>query len=61
MTVENKHPEFGAYRHLQPEIVRTMRCRLVRAATRLGGHMKISLLNPHVSEVHRMPTQHQAH
>ena len=29
-------------------IVRTMRCGLVRSATRLGGHMTVSLRNPHL-------------
>jgi hypothetical protein len=37
--------------HLQARIVRTMRCRLVRATTRMGGHVKVPLVNPHVPEV----------
>jgi hypothetical protein len=35
--------------HLRARIVRTMRCRLVRATTRVGGQVTASL--PHVPEV----------
>ena len=37
--------------HLQARIVRTMRCRVVPPTARLGGHMKVSLVNPRVPEV----------
>jgi peptidoglycan/LPS O-acetylase OafA/YrhL len=32
--------------HRPARIVRTMRCRLVRATTKLGGHVKVSPVNP---------------